>query len=136
MLLEVVLVSVCSFSVVTAESPANNKPVPLLSYNGISLPLQHVPYFLNNNKRLAKQCRSDPFCPFKVSPLNTSNKLLVTSYNHFFVRLQQDALQDLSVCWGYEMNCDPEKRFSYPVCIKADSGWYCSLMYSSFFVHL
>uniref|UniRef100_H3D0M6 EGF domain-specific O-linked N-acetylglucosamine transferase n=1 Tax=Tetraodon nigroviridis TaxID=99883 RepID=H3D0M6_TETNG len=106
MLLEVVLVSVFSFCVVTAESPVNNTPVPLTSYNGISLPLQHVPYFFNNNKKLAKQCRSDPFCPFK---------------------LQQDALQDLSVCWGYEKNCDPGKRFSYPVCIRADSGWTHSL---------
>ncbi len=45
-------------------------------------------------------------------------------YSHLF--LQQDALQDLSACWGYEKNCDPGKRFSYPVCTKADSGWYCS----------
>lgn len=66
MLLQAVLGIVLSFSVVTAERAANNKPVPLLSYNGISLPLQHVPYFLSNNKKLAKQCRSDPFCPFKV----------------------------------------------------------------------
>lgn len=66
MLLKAVLGIVLSFSVVTAERAANNNPVPLLSYGGISLPLQHVPYFLNNNKKLAKQCRSDPFCPFKV----------------------------------------------------------------------
>lgn len=66
MLLEVVLGIVFSFSMVAAETAANNKLVPLLSYNGISLPLQHVPYFLNNNKELAKQCNSDPFCPFKV----------------------------------------------------------------------
>lgn len=66
MLLEVVLGIVFSFSVVTEESAANNKLVPPFSYNGISLPLQHVPYFLNNNKKLAKQCHSDPFCPFKV----------------------------------------------------------------------
>lgn len=73
MLLEVVLGIVFS-SMVAAETAANNKLVPLLSYNGISLPLQHVPYFLNNNKELAKQCNSDPFCPFKVRrPLNTPN---------------------------------------------------------------
>lgn len=66
MLLQVVLGVVFPFSVVTAESAANNKPAPLLSYNGISLPLQHLPYFLYNNKKLAKRCRSDPFCPFKV----------------------------------------------------------------------
>lgn len=67
MLLKVVLSIVFSFAGVTAESAASHKLVPPLGYNGISLPLEHVPYFLNNNKKLAKQCRSDPLCPFKVS---------------------------------------------------------------------
>ncbi|KAI4827439.1 hypothetical protein KUCAC02_030832 [Chaenocephalus aceratus] len=65
---------------------------------------EHRPYYFYNNKRVAKQCRLDPLCPFK-----------------------QDALQDLSDCWGYEKNCDPGKRFSYPVCTKADSAWARSL---------
>lgn len=66
MLLEVVLGIVFSLAGVIAESAASHKLVPPLSYNGISLPLEHVPYFLNKNKKLAKQCRSDPLCPFKV----------------------------------------------------------------------
>uniref|UniRef100_A0A8C7ZHS8 EGF domain-specific O-linked N-acetylglucosamine (GlcNAc) transferase n=1 Tax=Oryzias sinensis TaxID=183150 RepID=A0A8C7ZHS8_9TELE len=83
---------------------SNHKPTtPLFNYSGISLPPEHIPYFLHNNKRVVKQCRLDPLCPF------------------------QDALQDLSACWGYEKNCDQEKRFSYPACTKADSGWYYAL---------
>uniref|UniRef100_A0A3P9HCU9 EGF domain-specific O-linked N-acetylglucosamine transferase n=1 Tax=Oryzias latipes TaxID=8090 RepID=A0A3P9HCU9_ORYLA len=83
---------------------SNHKPTtPLFNYSEISLPPEHIPYFLHNNKRVVKQCRLDPLCPF------------------------QDALQDLSACWGYEKNCDQEKRFSYPACTKADSGWARSL---------
>uniref|UniRef100_A0A3Q2E4Z0 EGF domain-specific O-linked N-acetylglucosamine transferase n=1 Tax=Cyprinodon variegatus TaxID=28743 RepID=A0A3Q2E4Z0_CYPVA len=83
---------------------ANHKPAsPLLNYSRISLPPEHLPYFLSNNKRIAKLCRQDPLCPFK------------------------DALQNPSVCWGYEKNCDAERRFSYPVCTKANSGWARSL---------
>lgn len=107
MLLLVALGIVFSFTVVITEKAENTNhkppPVPLLNYSRISLPPEHVPYFLYNNKRVAKQCRLDPLCPFK------------------------DALQDLSACWGYEKNCDPGKRFNYPVCDKADSGWAHSL---------
>uniref|UniRef100_A0A7N6B279 EGF domain-specific O-linked N-acetylglucosamine transferase n=1 Tax=Anabas testudineus TaxID=64144 RepID=A0A7N6B279_ANATE len=105
MLLLVALGVVFSSSVVTTEKAANtsHKPPTPLNYSRISLPPQHVPYFLNNNKRVAKQCRLDPLCPFK------------------------DALLDLSACWGYEKNCDPGKRFSYPICNKVDSGWAHSL---------
>uniref|UniRef100_A0A668VRD6 EGF domain-specific O-linked N-acetylglucosamine transferase n=1 Tax=Oreochromis aureus TaxID=47969 RepID=A0A668VRD6_OREAU len=106
MLLLVALSIVFSPIVVTTETPENphhKPPTPPLNYSRISLPPEHVPYFLNNNKRVAKRCRLDPLCPFK------------------------DALQDLSFCWGYEKNCDPEKRFSYPICTKADSGWARSL---------
>ncbi|XP_043978681.1 EGF domain-specific O-linked N-acetylglucosamine transferase isoform X3 [Gambusia affinis] len=78
-------------------------PSPLLDYSGISLPPEHIPYFLSNNKKVAKLCRQDPLCPFK------------------------DALQNPSLCWGYEKNCDAEKRFSYPVCTKVNSGWARSL---------
>uniref|UniRef100_A0A3Q1FG32 EGF domain-specific O-linked N-acetylglucosamine transferase n=1 Tax=Acanthochromis polyacanthus TaxID=80966 RepID=A0A3Q1FG32_9TELE len=92
--------------VVTIEKAENNNhkpPAPLFNYSRISLPSEHIPYFLSNNKRVAKQCRLDPLCPFK------------------------DALRDLSDCWGYEKSCDPRKRFSYPVCTKADSAWARSL---------
>ncbi|XP_053724846.1 EGF domain-specific O-linked N-acetylglucosamine transferase [Synchiropus splendidus] len=74
-----------------------------LDYSGLPLPPEHVPYFLHNNKKLAKQCRLDPHCPYK------------------------DAVADSSLCWGYEKNCDPEKRFSYPVCSRVDRGWAHSL---------
>ncbi|XP_075952262.1 EGF domain-specific O-linked N-acetylglucosamine transferase isoform X2 [Anarhichas minor] len=106
MLLLVALGIISSFAVVTTEKAENinhEPPAPLLNHSRISLPPEHVPYFLYNNKRVAKQCRLDPLCPFK------------------------DALQDLPACWGYEKNCDPEKRFSYPVCTKADSAWARSL---------
>uniref|UniRef100_A0A4W6FEF5 EGF domain-specific O-linked N-acetylglucosamine transferase n=1 Tax=Lates calcarifer TaxID=8187 RepID=A0A4W6FEF5_LATCA len=106
MLLLVALGIVFSSTVVTTERAANSNhkpPAQLLNYSRISLPPEHVPYFLYNNKRVAKQCRLDPLCPFK------------------------DALLDVSACWGYEKNCDPGKRFGYPVCTKADSGWARSL---------
>uniref|UniRef100_A0A673AIC8 EGF domain-specific O-linked N-acetylglucosamine transferase n=1 Tax=Sphaeramia orbicularis TaxID=375764 RepID=A0A673AIC8_9TELE len=106
MLLLVALGIVFSFNVVISKEAENNNHRPAtvqFNYSRISLPAEHVPYFLNNNKRAAKLCRLDPLCPFK------------------------DALQDASACWGYEKNCDPKKRFSYPVCTKADSGWARSL---------
>uniref|UniRef100_A0A3Q4AC47 EGF domain-specific O-linked N-acetylglucosamine transferase n=1 Tax=Mola mola TaxID=94237 RepID=A0A3Q4AC47_MOLML len=105
MVLLVALGIVFSFTVVPAERAenTNHKPAaPLLNYSRISLPPEHVPYFLNNNKKIVKQCRLDPLCPFKV---------------------RYAALQDLSACWGYEKNCQPEKRFSFPVCTSTDSGW-------------
>uniref|UniRef100_A0A3B4XFG2 EGF domain-specific O-linked N-acetylglucosamine transferase n=1 Tax=Seriola lalandi dorsalis TaxID=1841481 RepID=A0A3B4XFG2_SERLL len=105
MLLLVALGIVFSSTVVTTEKAANTNhkpPAPLLNFSRISLPPEHIPYFLYSNKRVAKQCSLDPLCPFK------------------------DAL-DLFACWGYEKNCDPGKRFSYPVCTKADSGWTRSL---------
>ncbi|XP_033939694.1 EGF domain-specific O-linked N-acetylglucosamine transferase isoform X3 [Pseudochaenichthys georgianus] len=102
MLLLVALGIVFSFTE-RAESINDNPLSPLLNYSSISLPPEHLPYYFYNNKRVAKQCRLDPLCPFK------------------------DALQDLSACWGYEKNCDPGKRFSYPVCTKADSAWARSL---------
>lgn len=109
MLLLVALGIISSFAaVLLATEKSENidrKPpaAPLLNLSGLSLPPEHVPYFLHNNKRFAKECRLDPLCPFK------------------------DALQDLPACWGYEKNCDPGRRFSYPVCTKADSGWAHSL---------
>uniref|UniRef100_A0A1A8RPJ1 EGF domain-specific O-linked N-acetylglucosamine transferase n=1 Tax=Nothobranchius rachovii TaxID=451742 RepID=A0A1A8RPJ1_9TELE len=93
-----------SLTLVSTEITSSKPAAPLLNYSGVSLPAEHIPYFLHNNKRVAKLCLLDPLCPFK-----------------------QEALQNLSVCWGYEKNCDPKNRFSYPVCTKADSGWARSL---------
>lgn len=68
--LVVVLATVLSSTVVTTETAENAEgkaPSLLADYSRIFLPLEHLPYFLNNNKKVAKQCRSDPRCPFKVS---------------------------------------------------------------------
>lgn len=70
MRLLVVLGTVLSSAVVATERAENTEgkaPAPLHNYSRISLPPEHVRYFLNNNKKVAKQCRSDPRCPFKVS---------------------------------------------------------------------
>uniref|UniRef100_A0A8D3AGN7 EGF domain-specific O-linked N-acetylglucosamine transferase n=1 Tax=Scophthalmus maximus TaxID=52904 RepID=A0A8D3AGN7_SCOMX len=106
MLLSVALGIVFSCTAVATERAADanrGAPAPLLNYSWISLPPEHVPYFLHNNKRVAKRCRRDPLCPFKDAPLG------------------------LFACWGYEKSCDPGMRFSYPVCTRADSGWARSL---------
>ena len=69
MLLLVALGIVFSFTVVTTERVENTNhkpPSPPLNYSWISLPPEHIPYFLYNNKKVAKQCRLDPLCPFKV----------------------------------------------------------------------
>ncbi|XP_061689277.1 EGF domain-specific O-linked N-acetylglucosamine transferase isoform X3 [Syngnathoides biaculeatus] len=105
MLLLSVLDIVFHAAVVTSEN-SNHKPsAPTFNYSSISLAPDHVPYFLYNNKKVAKQCRLDPHCPFK----------------------QQFAKQNLSSCWGYEKNCERKNRFSYPICTKVDSGWVDSL---------
>uniref|UniRef100_A0A672SY08 EGF domain-specific O-linked N-acetylglucosamine transferase n=1 Tax=Sinocyclocheilus grahami TaxID=75366 RepID=A0A672SY08_SINGR len=80
------------------------------TYKTISL---HIPFFLHNNKRLAKLCKEDPLCPFK------------------------DALLLKKACWGYEKSCSPEHRFSYPLCTSLDSGCclnshlFCCFIYQS-----
>ncbi|KAM6981152.1 EGF domain-specific O-linked N-acetylglucosamine transferase [Aplochiton taeniatus] len=106
MLLLVALCMVCSPTVVAAEGNAGNTEPspqpPLLNYNELSLPAEHIPYFLHNNKRVAKLCRQDPLCPFKEALLNDG------------------------ACWGYEKNCAPENRFGYPDCTHVDSGWASS----------
>lgn len=80
MLLLVALSIVFSPIVVTAEKPENPHHKPLLNYSRISLPPEHVPYFLYNSKRVAKQCRLDPLCPFKVryARCGWSNNMLVS----------------------------------------------------------
>ncbi|KAJ0023388.1 hypothetical protein NQD34_003287 [Periophthalmus magnuspinnatus] len=80
------------------EDHSHIKVAEQLDYSRISLPPEHIPYFLNNNKRVTKICRKDALCPFK------------------------EALGK-SACWGYEKNCDPKKHFGYPVCTKVDTGW-------------
>uniref|UniRef100_A0AAR2K8U3 EGF domain-specific O-linked N-acetylglucosamine transferase n=1 Tax=Pygocentrus nattereri TaxID=42514 RepID=A0AAR2K8U3_PYGNA len=67
--------------------------------SALSLHPLHLPYFLHNNRRVAKVCREDPLCPFR------------------------DALWVKESCWGYEQNCSPVHRFSFPVCTSVDSGW-------------
>lgn len=66
----VVLTAVLSSIVVTtgtAENAEGNASFVPPDYRRISLPQEHLPYFLNNNKKVANQCRLDPLCPFKVS---------------------------------------------------------------------
>ncbi|XP_043564252.1 EGF domain-specific O-linked N-acetylglucosamine transferase isoform X6 [Chiloscyllium plagiosum] len=75
--------------------------VPL--YNNVTLPDEHIPYFLHNNMHIANRCKKDPLCPFMKH------------------------LRKLQSCWGYEDNCKPEHRFSYPVCSDATSGWFAEL---------
>lgn len=101
MRLLLVLGIVSSLTVLSSEVSKDDSltAAAQLDYSRIFLPPEHIPYFLNNNKKFAKLCRKDPLCPFK------------------------DALEDTSVCWGYERNCDQKKRFSYPICTKADTGW-------------
>lgn len=69
MVLLVTLGIVIFLVAVTTEKTENtsHKPAaPLFNYSSVSLPPDHIPYFLYNNKKLAKQCRLDPLCPFKV----------------------------------------------------------------------
>ncbi|XP_072307772.1 EGF domain-specific O-linked N-acetylglucosamine transferase [Eucyclogobius newberryi] len=102
MRLLVALGIVSCFMVFSSEETEDNSHIEAaqqLDYSRVSLPPEHIPYFLNNNKRVAKLCRKDTHCPFK------------------------EALEDKSSCWGYETNCDPKKSFGYPVCTKVDTGW-------------
>ncbi|KAI1890958.1 hypothetical protein AGOR_G00158940 [Albula goreensis] len=108
MLLLVALGMVFGYTVVSIETDdraltddRNHKP--RLNYSSLSLPEDHIPYFLRSNKKVAELCREDPFCPFKA------------------------ALQAGKTCWGYEKNCSPGDRFAYPVCSKVDSGWASSV---------
>lgn len=66
MLLLVALGIVSSFTGLLSEDNKHIQAAPQFDYSRISLPPEHIPYFLNNNKRVAKLCHKDPFCPFKV----------------------------------------------------------------------
>uniref|UniRef100_A0AAR2JQ29 EGF domain-specific O-linked N-acetylglucosamine transferase n=1 Tax=Pygocentrus nattereri TaxID=42514 RepID=A0AAR2JQ29_PYGNA len=94
-----VRLTVCMVWICSAVSAHRSQP--LLNYSALSLHPLHLPYFLHNNRRVAKVCREDPLCPFRVS----------------------DALWVKESCWGYEQNCSPVHRFSFPVCTSVDSGW-------------
>ncbi|XP_067244434.1 EGF domain-specific O-linked N-acetylglucosamine transferase isoform X3 [Chanodichthys erythropterus] len=104
MLLLVALCLVCTYKTISAtDSVQNSSRTPQLDYSSLALPQQHIPFFLHNNKPLAKLCKEDPLCPFK------------------------DALLFKKACWGYEKSCSAEHRFSYPVCTSLDSGWASSI---------
>lgn len=100
MLLLVALCLLCNNKTVSATDSSRT---PQLDYNSLALPQRHIPFFLHNNKPLAKLCKEDPLCPFK------------------------DALLLRKACWGYEKSCSAEHRFSYPVCTSLDSGWANSI---------
>ncbi|KAF7693436.1 EGF domain-specific O-linked N-acetylglucosamine transferase [Silurus meridionalis] len=80
-------------------SGAIGDPQPLLNYSSLSLLDLHVPYFLHSNTHVARVCQEDPLCPFK------------------------DALLQQQLCWGYEKDCSPAYRFSFPTCTSVDSAW-------------
>ncbi len=64
MLLLVGLCLVCTYK--TTDSGQDSSRTPQLDYSSLALPPQHIPFFLHNNKRLAKLCKEDLLCPFKV----------------------------------------------------------------------
>lgn len=68
MLLLVALCLICTYKTISAtDGGRDTGHKPQLDYSSLALPQQHIPYFLNNNKRVAKLCKEDPLCPFKVS---------------------------------------------------------------------
>ncbi|KAJ3603025.1 hypothetical protein NHX12_030769 [Muraenolepis orangiensis] len=103
-LLSLSLVTVVWSTTVAPVEAGGPGPRPaLFNYSGLSLPPDHIPYFLRSNQRVSRLCRDDPLCPFKVRYLKKA--------------------VDPTACWGYEKNCTPEKSFNYPVCSKADVRW-------------
>ncbi|XP_026871274.2 EGF domain-specific O-linked N-acetylglucosamine transferase [Electrophorus electricus] len=93
------LLAVCACAALAASTDGP----PRFDYSALALPRHHVARFLRSNRRVAHLCEQDPRCPF------------------------QDALQQKVSCWGYERDCPPEQRFSYPVCTSVDSGWASSV---------
>lgn len=68
MLLLVALCLVCTYKTISAaDSGQDSSHTPQLDYSSLALPQQHIPFFLHNNKRLARLCKEDLLCPFKVS---------------------------------------------------------------------
>ena len=64
MLLLLALGTVFTYTVVSTEEPEDRSHK--LNYSSFSLPKEHIPYFLRNNRKVAELCRRDPLCPFKV----------------------------------------------------------------------
>ncbi|KAM8930060.1 EGF domain-specific O-linked N-acetylglucosamine transferase [Pelodytes ibericus] len=81
------------------DSAAPNESRRPYNYGEINLPAEHIPYYLHNNRDVAAVCTQDPRCPFRAH------------------------VNNLNSCWGYEVSCKPEGRFSYPVCDNVDFGW-------------
>ncbi|XP_030062067.1 EGF domain-specific O-linked N-acetylglucosamine transferase isoform X2 [Microcaecilia unicolor] len=73
--------------------------LPQYRYQNINLPEEHMAYFFNNNRHIAKVCKQDARCPYKKH------------------------LKKIKSCWGYEKSCKKENRFQYPVCTRVDVGW-------------
>lgn len=44
---------------------------PLFNYASIRLPEEHIPFFLHNNGHIAKVCKKDSHCPYKVSIISS-----------------------------------------------------------------
>ncbi|KAA0707799.1 EGF domain-specific O-linked N-acetylglucosamine transferase [Triplophysa tibetana] len=66
MLLMVALCLICTYKTISAtDGGQDTSHKPQLDYSSLALPRQHIPYFLNNNKRVAKLCKEDPLCHFK-----------------------------------------------------------------------
>ncbi|XP_063922710.1 EGF domain-specific O-linked N-acetylglucosamine transferase isoform X2 [Zophobas morio] len=68
------------------------------NYTSINLPDGHLPYYFSSFPKIAQKCASDPECPFQSS-LETKK------------------------CWGYEYDCDEERRYSSPRCPGDHKGW-------------
>lgn len=61
-----VLSTVLTCTVVGTKEAEDSSHKPLFNYSSFSLPEEHIPYFLRNNRKIAELCRQDPLCPFKV----------------------------------------------------------------------
>ena len=68
LLLLALAIVVASTSITSAEpGKLGHRPAaPLFDYSSLSLPPEHIPYFLRNNQGVSKLCHQDPLCPFKV----------------------------------------------------------------------
>lgn len=75
-----------------------HRNVVSVNFSTINLPEEHLQYYFANFPLLAKECESDPDCPFK---------------DH----LNKDK------CWGYEHNCKWDKQYSIPSCPGDHRGW-------------
>lgn len=68
-------------------------------WSDLGLPEEHMPYYFYSRPEISEKCQSDPVCPYK-------------------------SLTDVVKCWGYESDCEEDKRMSNPRCPEdAKSGW-------------